>query len=330
LKSEQCIFKKNNEDLILGIYVDNGILIGNDLQEIEETIKQLKAEFKMTVIYKPKTFVGLELSREENIIKLKQEEYTKKILKQYGMDKAKSVKIGKIPILKNENRNTPKKEDYKYREIIGSLLYLSIKTRPDISFSVGFSSKYIENYSQENINDVKHILKYLNGSINQGIYYKSNAKTNGLQAYCDADFAGDQETRRSTTGYIIYYGGEAVSWCSRRQPIIALSSTEAEYIAAAECCKELLYLKTLLEELQSEDIQIELNIDNQSTIALIINGVVNRRSKHIDVKYRFVHDMIKNNIIKIKYCLTKNQKADILTKPLNRVKFEKCKEHMVN
>jgi len=164
LKSEQCIFKKNNEDLILRIYV--GILIGNDLQKIEETIIQLKAEFKMTVIYKPKTFVGLEISREENIIKLKQEKFTKKVLKQYGMDKAKSVKI---PILKNDNRNTPKKEDCKYREIIGSLLYLSTKTRPDISFSVGFSSRYVENYSQENINDVKHILKYLN-STNQGIY----------------------------------------------------------------------------------------------------------------------------------------------------------------
>jgi len=106
--------------LILGIYVDDGILIGNDLQEIEETIKQLKTEFKMTVIYKPKTFVGLELLREENIIKLKQEEFMKKILKQYGMNKAKSILI-----LKNENRNTPKKEDCKYREIIGSFLYLS-------------------------------------------------------------------------------------------------------------------------------------------------------------------------------------------------------------
>jgi len=121
-----------------------------------------------------------------------------------------------------------------------------------------------------------------------------------------------------------------LSWCSRRQPIIALSTTEAEYIDAAECCKELLYLKTLLDELQNEDIQIKLNIDNQSTIALIVNGVVNKRSKYIDVKYRFVDDMIKNNIIKIKYCPAENQKADILTKPLNRVKFEKCKEHMVN
>jgi len=118
-------------------------------------------------------------------------------------------------------------------------LYLSTKTRLDISFGVGFSNRYIENYSQVNINDVKHILKYLNGSTNQGIYYKSNAKTNCLQAYCDVDFAGDQERwsrRWSTTGWIIYYGGEALSWCSRRQPIIALSSTEAEYIAAAECC----------------------------------------------------------------------------------------------
>jgi len=120
--------RKITKTLILGIYVDDGILIGNDLQKIEETIKQLKTEFKMTVIYKPKTFMGLELSREKNIIKLKQEEFTKNILKQYGME-AKSVKI---LILKNENRNILKKEDCKYREIIGSLLYLSTKTRPDI------------------------------------------------------------------------------------------------------------------------------------------------------------------------------------------------------
>jgi len=97
---------------------------------------------------------------------LKQVEYTKKILKQFGMDMAKSVKI---PILKNEEKNTPKKEDYKCREVIGSLLYLSTKTRPDISYGVGFSNRFIEEYTQENINDIKHIMKYLNGTINQGI-----------------------------------------------------------------------------------------------------------------------------------------------------------------
>lgn len=327
LKSEQCIFRSINKDLILGIYVDDGIILGSDVREIEETIKQLRTEFKMMVFYKPKIFVGIEVLKEENKIKLKQEEYTNKILKQYEMDKAKSVKI---PILKNDTRDTRKKEEYKYREVIGSLLYLSTKTRPDISFGVGYSSRFIEDYKQENVNDVKHILKYLIGTIDQGIQFNSKAKQNLLQAYCDADFAGDQETRRITTGYIIFYGGGALSWCSRRQPIIVLSSTEAEYVAAAECCKELLYLKTLLEELQEKKIEIELYIDNQSAISLISNGVVNKRSKHIDVKYRFIHELFKNKVISVKYCSTENQKADILTKALNTIKFENCKKYIVN
>jgi len=169
LKSEQCIFKSKDKELILGIYVDDGILIGNNIHEIKDTIKQLKTEFKMTVFYNPKIFVGLEIYREEDKIKLKQEEYTVKILKQFGMDMSKSVKI---PILKNEERNTPKKEDYEYREVIGSLLYLSTKTRPDITYGVGFSNRFVENYTQENINDVKHIMKYLKGKLRNTIYGK--------------------------------------------------------------------------------------------------------------------------------------------------------------
>jgi len=127
--------------LFCGIYVDDEILMGNNFQEIKKIIKQFKTEFKMTIIYKPKIFFfGLEINREEDNIKLKQEEYTKKTLKQFGMEKSKSVKI---LILKNEERNIQKKEDFKYREIIGSLLYLSTKTKPDISFEVGFCSRFL-------------------------------------------------------------------------------------------------------------------------------------------------------------------------------------------
>jgi len=185
--------------------VDDGILIGDNIHEIEETIKQLKTEFKMTVFYNQKTFVGLEICREEDKIKLKQEEYTIKILKQFGMDMSKSVKIS---ILKNEEENTSKKEDC--REVIGSLLYYICLQRPDISYGVGFSSRFIEDYKQESINDVKHIMKYLNGTIYQGIQFNVNEKQNLLEAYCDADFAGDLATRRST-GYIIFCGRGALS-----------------------------------------------------------------------------------------------------------------------
>ena len=138
------------------------------------------------------------------------------------------------------------------------------------------------------------------------------------------------ETRRSTTGYVILLAGGAISWCSRKQSVIALSSTEAEYIAAAECCKELLYLKTLLEEILNNEIKIELNIDNQSAIALIKNRILNKRSKHIDVKFRFVHELVRDEVIKLKYCPTNDQLADIFTKPLNSVKFLKFREQLLN
>lgn len=327
LESEQCLFTKNNSELILGIYVDDGILMGKNQQEMKQIIKELKSEFKMTVENKPKTFVGFEIIKEERDIKLLQADYITKILKQYNMNNAKPVKI---PLLKREGNETElKNKNYPYREVVGSLLYLSTKTRPDIAYGVNFCSRHVENYTQENINDVKHILKYLKGHTEQGITFLNNGKTNLLEAYCDSDYAGDQETRRSTTGYVIYYAGGPISWCSRRQSIIALSSTEAEYVAAAECCKELLYLKTLIQELTGEVISIELNIDNQSAMILMTNGVVNRRSKHIDVKYRFVHDLVKNNIIKLKYCPTNDQIADILTKPLNVEKFGNCKKKLL-
>lgn len=112
--------------------------------------------------------------------------------------------------------------------------------------------------------------------------------------------------------------------------MVALSSTEAEYIAAAECCKELLHVKALIEELTNRTVKVNVNIDNQSAIKLIKNGVTNKRSKHIDVKYHFVHELIRDKVINISYCPTNDQIADILTKPLERVKFQRFREKLVN
>lgn len=241
-----------------------------------------------------------------------------------------NVKTVKVPILRGKETKTPPKfKNYPYRELVESLLYASSKTRPDIAYAVNFVSRSVEEPTQERINDIKHILQYLKGNIDSGIKYIKNGDVNILQAYCDADFAGDLETRRSTTGYIIFFSGGPISWSSRKQPIIAQSTTEAEYIAAAECCKELVYLKSLLEELLNKEIKIELNIDNQSAITLIKNGIVNKRSKYIDVKFRFIHDLVKNNIISLKYCPTTEQIADILTKPLNTNNYLKLSDKIV-
>lgn len=162
-----------------------------------------------------------------------------------------------------------------------------------------------------------------------GISFSNTHTGNDILAYCDADYAGDPQTRKSTTGYVIFYSGGPISWCSRKQPIMATSSTEAEYIAAADCCKEVLYIKSLLEELLEKTVNAHLKIDNQSAIKLIKDGVINRRSKHIDVRYRFIHEKGKEKIITVEYCSTDKQLADLFTKPLNKNKFEFCKNYLV-
>jgi len=327
LKSEQCLFKRIDNDMILSIYVDDGLLIGSNTCLMDEFLKELNRKFKIKIDKNTQSYVGLELCKSEENVILKQKTYINKILQRSGMECAKPVKI---PILKGERAKTiSRRINYPYREIIGSLLYASTKTRPDIAYAVNYASRYVENPMEENINDVKHILKYLKGNNNVGIEYKKKGNIKILEAYSDADFAGDPETRKSTSGYIIFFGGGPISWSSRKQTVIAQSTTEAEYVAAAECCKELMYLKSLLEELLNDKIKICLNMDSQSAMMLIKNGIINKKSKHIEVRYHYIHDLVKKGIITLNYCPTAEMLADILTKPLNTIKFKNLKDKIL-
>mgnify|MGYP005981043023 FL=1 len=173
------------------------------------------------------------------------------------------------------------------------------------------------------------MFRYLISTKNDGLCYDGQ-NSERLIAYCDSDFAGDTETRRSTTGYIIFFCGGPISWCSRKQPIVSLSSTEAEYISAAECVKELLYLKSLIDELTNGEVKIDLYVDNQSAISIVKTGQFNRRSKHIDVRFHFINEKVREGIINIKYCSTEKQIADIFTKPLGNIKFENLKEQFMS
>ncbi|XP_052752778.1 uncharacterized protein LOC128201101 [Galleria mellonella] len=172
------------------------------------------------------------------------------------------------------------KSNYPYREAVGSLLYLSTRTRPDIAFAVSKASRCMENPEKKDIIAIKRIFRYLSGTLEEGLCYKFGSDLK-LTAFCDSDYASDLKTRRSTTGYVLMMSGGPISWCSRRQPIVSLSSTEAEFISAAEYCKEAMFIKSLLKDLNI-DIKLSFHIDNQSAIALIKNGVFNKKSKHID------------------------------------------------
>ncbi|GAB4814241.1 hypothetical protein N2152v2_001287 [Parachlorella kessleri] len=171
----------------------------------------------------------------------------------------------------------------------------------------------------------KGVLRYLSGTASYGITFVGQELK--LESYCDADYAGDLDTRRSTTGYVFLLGGGAISWSSRLQPTVAVSTTEAEYMAAAYAIKEALWLKTLLAELALED-SITIFADNQSAIKLLKNPVFSMRSKHIDVIYHFARERVIRKDITFKYVSTDKMVADALTKPLPAAKLEYCRTAM--
>ena len=211
-----------------------------------------------------------------------------------------------------------------YRSIIGSLRYL-VHTRPDISFAVGYVSRVIEAPTTENLAVVKHILRYVAGTIDYGCSYRRSGGA-VLSGFSDSDMGGDPDTRKSTTGLLWYLGDSPVSWQSQKQKVVALSSCEAEYMAATAAACYGVWLTRLLKDLTGRNADAPvLKMDNKSAIALAKNPVHHDRSKHIDLRYHFIRDCVEEKKITVDYISTDLQLADILTKPLGRVKFQELR-----
>jgi hypothetical protein len=207
-----------------------------------------------------------------------------------------------------------------YRSIVGSLRYL-VNSRPDLAFSVGYVSRFMEAPTTEHLTAVKRILRYVAGTLHYGCFYKRE-KEASLVGYSDSDLAGDVDTRKSTSGIFFFLGNNVITWQSQKQKVVALSSCEAEYIAATTAACQGVWLARLLAELKGrKPATINLKIDGQSAIQLSKNPVFHNRSKHIDTRYHFIRDCIKENRVTLEFIGTKDQLADILTKALGREQF---------
>jgi hypothetical protein len=202
-------------------------------------------------------------------------------------------------------------------------MYAMIETRPDIAFAVSTLSQFASNPNGEHEKALKHLFRYLKGTLELGITYGKPGKQ-GIMGYTDSDWAGDKGTRKSTSGYLFKLGNGAVSWSSKRQPTVALSSCEAEYMAATQCVKEAIWLQGLLREIgyQGKDKDtVQLYGDNMGALALAQNPEYHARSKHIDVQWHFVREKLQEERVKIEYLPTGEMVADGLTKPLGKEKF---------
>ncbi len=269
-------------------------------------------------------FVG---ARGARTITLGQSRLTKDLLDKYGMADCKPLSVPLSPAIKLTKDGEPLDTSIcGYSQLIGSLMYLSVCTRPDIAQAVGALARYVASPTVSHWEAAKGVLRYVAGTADFGINFGSDSLS--LEAYCDADYAGDLDTRRSTTGYIYLLGGGAISWSSRLQPTMAASTTEAEYMAAAYAIKEGLWLRNLLRDLGLEDDTISIKADSQSAIKVLKNPVFSMRSKHIDVIYHFARERVARKDVSFTYIPTGKMVADALTKPLPTAKFTFCREHM--
>lgn len=319
-KSDPCVFTNNS--IILAIFVDDGIIVGRDDASIDSIIKYLQANFEVKVI-DVGCFLGLEINQQsDGSIFVHQTAYANRVLRKFEMENCNPVSVPADPsqILSKEDGSD--KSVYPYRQLIGSLMYLAIGTRPDICYAVSNASRYLESPSQVHENAAKRILKYIRGTNKYGLLYHSDGRQT-LRGFSDADYAGDTDTRRSTTGFCFSIGHGVVSWNSERQRSVSLSTTESEYVAASNAVKELVWFKRMLNELSPNEVMdCVLYVDNQSAIRLIKNPEFHKRSKHIDVRYHFIREKFQDGDFQLEYVPTKDQIADVFTKALPKERFQ--------
>lgn len=324
-EADPCLFLRPSTDghkLMISLYVDDGLVVAQRKDDLDKFLDELKLQFKITVSA-ASCFLGLQIQKhEDGSIAISQENYVTKILEKFKMSDCNSVAT---PVDRSCDLSLSDSDfvgnDVPYREAVGSLMYLTVGTRPDIAFAVSLVSQALDCPTKNHWAMVKRILKYLKGTKNTGLLYKSDCESGILTAYCDADFAGDATTRRSTTGVVCQYMGAAISWLSQRQKSVALSTTEAEFIAASEATKDIVWLSRLLNELTVLKSTPILNIDNMSALRLVKNPVFHKRSKHIEVRHYFVREKYQEGKLDVVHVPSEEQIADIMTKSLPRCRF---------
>nr|KYP66220.1 Retrovirus-related Pol polyprotein from transposon TNT 1-94 [Cajanus cajan] len=311
--------------LIVCLYVDDLIFTGNNPSMFEEFKKDMTKEFEMTDMGLMAYYLGIEVKQGNEGIFITQESYAKDLLKKFKLDDANPVGTPmECGIKLSKDEEGEKVDPTLYKSLVGSLRYLTC-TRPDILYAVGVVSRYMEAPTTTHLKTAKRILRYIKGTTSFGLYY-SNSNDYKLVGYSDSDWSGDMDDRKSTSGFVFYMGDTAFTWMSKKQPIVTLSTCEAEYVAATSCVCHAIWLRNLLKELSLPQVEpTKIYVDNKSTIALAKNPVFHDRSKHIHTRYHYIRECISNKDVQMEYVKTHDQVADIFTKPLKKEVFMKLR-----
>ncbi|GJW51500.1 retrovirus-related pol polyprotein from transposon TNT 1-94 [Tanacetum coccineum] len=315
------IRRQGKNILLVQIYVDDIIIASTTPELCDQFSKIMCSKFKMSMMGKISFFLGLQISQSSRGIFLNQSKFALESLKKYGMESSDPVDTPIVEKSKLDEDTQGNAVDLThYRGMVGTLMYLTA-SRLDLTFAVCMCARYQAKPTEKHLHAVKRIFKYLRGTVNRGLWYPKDSSI-ALTAYADADHAGCQDTRRSTSGSMQLLGDRLVSWSSKRQKSAAISSTEAEYIALSGCCAQVLWMRSQLTDYGLGFNKIPMYCDNKSAIALCCNNVQHSRSKHIDIRFHFIKEQVENGVVELYFFNTEYQLADIFSKALGRERIE--------
>jgi hypothetical protein len=345
---DDCVFFRG--DIIFMVYVDDGIFLGNDDDQITEAIREIQSlGLNIEDQGHPADYVGVNIRQlNDGSYEFTQRALTDSIIQDVGLDNAKGVKP--VPAKVSLRLHAAKDEkpfdlDFNYRSAVGKLNYLAQTTRPDIMYATHQIAKYASDPREIHGEAILYLVRYLKKTRDLGLKFKPNG-SRGFECFCDADFSGlwnkslapvDPSTAKSRSGWIIFYAGCPVSWASKLQSQVALSTTEAEYIAMSQALRDVIPVMGLLQEMRERKFEVlctephvycKVFEDNSGALELAKLPKLRPRTKHINVCYHHFREHVRKRLIKIFPIDTKEQIADALTKPLAQNDFQRHRRLM--
>ncbi|GKA75526.1 putative ribonuclease H-like domain-containing protein [Tanacetum coccineum] len=313
--------KRDKKDIMLvQVYVDDIIFGSTNKSWCDEFEALMKSRFQMSSMGELTFFLGLQVKQNKGGIFISQDKYVAEILKKFDLVNVKAAITPmetKVPLTKDEEAIDV--DVHLYRSMIGSLMYLTA-SRPDIMYAVCVCSRFQVTPKTSHLNAVKRIFKYLKGKPNLGLWYPRESPFD-LEAFSDSDYGGSNLDRKSTTGGCQFLGQRLISWQCKKQTIVATSTTEAEYVAAANCCGQVLWVQNQLLDYGFNFMNTKIHIDNESTICIVKNPVYHSKTKHIEIRHHFIRDCYEKKLISVEKIHTDLNVADLLTKPFDGPRF---------
>jgi hypothetical protein len=323
--TDPCVLVSASSSVILLIYVDDILITGTCSQEaVEALLALIRARFPIKDLGELHWFLGIAVSRDlaQGAITLSQERYITVLLERFGMELAKGVATPGVPgegAAEHPMELLGAEQAKLFRSLVGGLLYISVCTRPDVAYCVSTLARSMAQPYAHALAGAKRVLRYLKEHP-LGIVYRRTSGALLLTGYADASYAADVGTRKSTTGWVLMLAGAAVAWKSKLQPIVATSTTEAEYVALCFAALECVALRALLEFVGCPQAQPTIFYeDNTAALQLSVNPVAQQATKHIAVRFHKLRELVATRVIDVTYVRTSEQLADILTKALGRV-----------